>query len=126
ERQGVAEAQQRLRAEGHMLLLEEEAVQPRGLLQRERGLGHHLGPAAVAGEAGDRVAPRAHQAFTSSKTSFSVTALRVSASCLKRLKASWSSSKESSIPANSQARAKAWRPECLPSGSVIVRPSSAG
>ncbi len=45
---------------------------------------------------------------------------------LNRLNAALSSSPETTMPCSAQAIANAWRPECLPSGSVIRTPTSAG
>src|SRR4051794_11648034 len=122
-RKPVTEAHEALAAEREVQLSESEPVLARDLEHRAARLRHELGPDAVAGEARNRVA---RHAATSSNTSASVTTSPESASDLKRANADCSSPGARSIPAASHAFANAWRPECLPSGSVIARPSSAG
>src|SRR5437660_11762198 len=110
----MAGAAKRRRAEGHVQLLDPEAVRRRDGAQRARRLGQELGPHPLSGEAGDCVLAAHWITGSSVKTWLRVTALPVSARVLKRTKADSSASGPSSIPASAHARANAWRPECLP------------
>src|SRR3954469_14833177 len=94
--------------------------------EHARRLGHELRADAGAGQARDLVRMVHVHAATSWKTSERDTRSPPSASRLKRANAESTCSRSSSSPASVHARANAWRPECLPSGSVIVSPSSAG
>src|SRR5712691_1456413 len=125
ERERMTESRHRLARERQVLLVDRECVELGQARQRPRRLPHQLGADAVAGEACDLL-PRVAHAFTPSKTSASETGRPASASALKRRKAASRSPGSNRRPASWQARTNACRPECLPSGSVIARPSSAG
>src|SRR5581483_1373056 len=117
----LAEARERDTAERRVHLVVREAVHARDRIERVHGFGHQLRRGAGPGETSDRF-----HAGTPSKTASSGTAPPESASALNLRKAAFSWSPLSSIPRSAQARANACLPECLPSGSVMTTPTSAG
>src|SRR3954467_822298 len=122
----MPEARHRVAREGHVHFVDRERVQLVETREHARRFGHQFRPDAGAGQTRDLLRMVHVHAATSWNTSDRETRSPPSASRLKRANAESTCSRSSSSPASVHARANAWRPECLPSGSVIVSPSSAG
>src|SRR3954454_4862207 len=122
----MPEARHRLARERHVHFVDRERVQLVETGENARRFGHELRPDAGAGQARDLLRMVHVHAATSWNTSDRETRSPPSASRLKRANAESSCWRSSSSPASLHARANAWRPECSPSGSVIVSPSHAG